>query len=218
MEKFQEKDLPLRGMLRLQKKGPQADAYIASCKPIWEQAIADGKLRNGTVFAIEDQIFVYYESTVTFHLEEYLPEIADYVFQWPGQAELRSYVPMMKYYQSLPMEEVADWKRLPGTVPTLSVSRMDIDKLQSYIFYHYQLQESRPGGNGRYLGIWGSEDWCVLYNQKNPEQPVQTQYKGKTSSFDCPDGCWREYMVPHFYTWPDGELYQQAAILLHVQE
>lgn len=217
MVKIQERDLPLRCVLRMQKKSQEADKYIADCLPVWEKAVADGKLLSGTVFTLEDQIFVYYECTVPFCIEEYLPKIGEYVYLWPGQAKPRPYIPMVKLYQSIPMEEVRDWKRKKPVTPYLRVSRMDIDKLQSYIFYHYQLQEEEPGHNGRYLGIWDSEDWCVLYNEENSERPIDTDYQGKLSTHDCPISQWHEYMTPHFIFWPDGEKYHDADILLHVQ-
>ena len=218
MERFQERALPLRGVLRMQAKEPDVLSYIATCQPYWEKAVAEGKLRNGTVFALQDQIFVYYESTVPFHPEEYLPEIHKYVHMWPGQEKLRPYVPMIKAYQSLPMEEVRDWKRLDGTRPSLMVSRMKLDMLQSYTYFHYLMQEELPGYSGRYLGIWFNEDWCVLYNQKEPDTPIDTDYKGKLATKTCPVNQWTEHMVPHFYQWPDGQLYQRGEIILHVQE
>lgn len=217
MERFQEKDLPLRCVLRMQEKAPTARSYIASCQHIWEQAVADGRLINGSVFAFEDQLFVYYESVVPFQLEEYLPQISEHVFMWPGQEKLRPYIPMVKLYQSLPMEEVRDWNRIRDPQPTLRISRMKLDTLQSYTYYHYLLQEEYPGCNGRYLGIWDIEDWCVLYNEKKPEGPIDTDYKGKLTTKVCPASQWRQYMDPHFYLWPDGELYQQAELILHVQ-
>ena len=218
MERFQEKDLPLRCVLRMQKKEPDTHCYIKSCLPLWEKAVADGKLRSGSVFVFQDQIFVYYESTVPFHIEEYLPDISNYVFLWPGQEKLRPYIPMVKLYQSLPMEEVRDWKRNGDTHPYLNISRMNLDLLQSYTYYHYQMQEEMPGHNGRYLAIWDSEDWCVLYNEDNTGGPIDTDYKGKLTSNLCPVRQWHEYMRPHFYRWPDGELYQRAEMILHVQE
>lgn len=218
MERFKERDLPLRGVLRMQAKEPDVLSYIATCQPYWEKAVAEGKLRNGTVFALQDQIFVYYESTVPFHLEEYLPEIDKYVYLWPGQEKLRPYVTMVKAYQSLPMEEVRDWKRLDGTRPSLMISRMKLDLLQSYIYYHYLMQEELPGYSGRYLGIWFNEDWCVLYNQQEPDTPIDTNYTGKLATKTCPVDQWTEHMVPHFYQWPDGQLYQRGEIILHVQE
>ncbi len=218
MERFKEQDLPLRGVLRMQVKEENTHAYIASCKPNWEKAVAEGKLRSATIFGFQDQLFVYYESTAVFRLEEYLPEISNYVQLWPGQENLRPYIPMVKLYQSLPMEEVRDWKRSEEVKPVLMISRMDIDKLQSYIYYHYLMQEEIPGHNGRYLGIWDSEDWCVLYNEKNPKRPIDTDYTGKLTTNLCPVDQWAAYMNPHFVRWPNGEIYQYGEILLHVQE
>ncbi len=218
MERFQEKELPLRGVLRMQVKDPDAHAYIRSCRHHWEKAVAEGKLRSASVFGFQDHIFVYYEATVPFHLEEYLPDIGSYVHLWPGQEKLRPYIPMVKLYQSLPMEEVRDWKRSGDTHPYLTISRMKLDMLQSYTYYHYQMQEEMPGHNGRYLGIWDSEDWCVLYNEDKPDRPIDTDYKGKLTSNLCPVARWHEYMKPHFNPWPDGELYQRADMILHVQE
>lgn len=218
MEHFPEKELPLRGVLRMQAKEPDTHSYIASCRYYWEKAVADGKLKSGAVFAFQDQIFVYYESTVPFHVEEYLPDIGNYVFLWPGQEKLRPYIPMVKLYQSLPMEEVRDWKRGEDTHPYLMISRMNLDLLQSYTYYHYMMQEELPGHNGRYLAIWDSEDWCVLYNEENPDRPIDTDYKGKLTTKQCPVEQWHEYMAPHFYKWPDGQLYQYAEMILHVQQ
>ena len=217
MARYQEKELPLRCTLRLQKKSSDTEAFIQGSLPLWQAAVKAGKLISGTVFALDDQIFVYYEARESFHLEEYLPGIEEYVFLWPGQDKLRPYVPMIKYYQSMPMEEVRDWNREENTIPRIMVNRMKLDKLQSYIYVHYLMQEEQPGRNGRFFSIWGSEDWCVLYNQDNPKRPIDTDYQGQLTTHNLPEERLVEYMMPHFHYWEDGKLQQQAEILLHVQ-
>lgn len=216
MELFQERPLPLRCVLRMQKKTAEADTYITSTLPTWEKAVADGALRSATIFTFMDQIFVYYESTKPFSLDDYLPEIAQYVYEWPSQETPHPYIPLIKYYQSLPMEEVRDWDTRERALPRLMISRMNLDKLQSYIYYHYLMQEEVPGYNGRYLGIWGSEDWCVLYEERDPERPIDTDYQGKLTTKECPLEKWQQYMNPHFNTWTDGTIYKYGEILLHV--
>lgn len=216
MEMFQERPLPLRCVLRLQRKTEEANTYILSTLPVWEKAVADGDLRSATIFTFMDQIFVYYESNKPFVLDEYLPEIGQYVHMWPSQETPRPYFPLIKYYQSLPMEAVKDWDLGDRAIPRLMISRMNIEKLQSYIYYHYLMQEEVPGYNGRYLGIWGSEDWCVLYDEKDPARPIDTDYQGKLTTKECPLETWQKCMNPHFNTWADGNIYQYGEILLHV--
>lgn len=218
MEKFKEKDLPLRCVLRMQKKDSSADEYIKTCQPLWDKAATDGRLRSGSVFTYDDQIFVYFECREVFDIKEYLPEIDKYVYPWPGQEKPRPYIPMVKVYQSTPMEEVRDWKRPKATVPRLTISRMNIDTLQEYTFWHYLMQEEIPGHYGRYLAIWDIEDWCVLYFEEDNRREIDMDYKGKLTTHETPVDKWAEYMNPHFYPWPDGKLYQTATILIHAQE
>lgn len=218
MERFKERDLPLRCVLRMQKKDSSADEYIKSCQPLWDKAAKEGKLRSGTVFTYDDQIFVYFECREVFDIYEYLPDIDKYVYSWPGQEKPRPFIPMVKVYQSSPMEEVRDWKRPKKVTPRLTISRMKLDTLQEYTFWHYLLQEERPGYNGRYLAIWDIEDWCVLYNEDEEIKEIDMDYAGKLDTDNAPVDDWTAYMIPHFYTWPDGKLYQNGVILVHAEE
>ena len=208
----------LRGFLRLQMKNDEAVKYIKSCKPNFKKALKDGKLQSVTVFTLDKQIFLYYESNATFEINDYLPEISSFVEMWPGQNELRPYVNMVKCYQSAPMETVPDWKEARiGHKPYVSISRMKLEKLDSYIFYHYQLQEEKPGDNGRYMAIWGNEEWFVLYGREGLDDIYASDYKGKLDTQNTPEN-WRETMLPHFYTWnKKGDVYRNGKIILHVE-
>jgi len=218
MERFKEKALPLRCVLRMQKKDSSADEYIRTCQPLWDKAVEEGRLRSGTVFTYDDQIFVYFECRKEFDIYDYLPEIDKYVYSWPGQEKPRPFIPMVKIYQSSPMEGVRDWKRPKKTVPRLTISRMNIDTLQEYTFWHYMMQEEMPGYNGRYLAIWDIEDWCVLYNEDEEKKEIDMDYEGKLKTKNTPADEWTDYMIPHFYPWPDGKLYQNGIILVHAEE
>lgn len=211
-------ELELRGVLRLQMKNDDAVKYIKSCRSNFRKAIKKDRLQCVTVFVLGDQIFLYYESNVPFEISDYLPEISEYVYMWPGQSELRPYVSMVKYFQSVPMEAVPDWKEArKGRKPYLSISRMKLDKLSSYIFYHYALQEEQPGSNGRYVAIWGNEEWCVLYGIKNSWDKYESEYVGKLDSKNVPEK-WRDTMVPHFNRWPVSDrIYRQGKIILNVE-
>ena len=210
--------LALRGTLRLQMKDTEAVKYIKSCKSAFKKALKEGKLQCVNVFTLDKQIFLYYESKVPFEINDYLPEISNFVEMWPGQKELRPYVPMTLYYQSTPMETVPDWKEARiGHKPYISISRMKIEKLESYIFYHYQLQEEKPGDNGRYLAIWGNEEWCILYGREGIDSKYNAEYKGKLDTANTPKN-WRDTMLPHFYEWNrKGDVYRNGKLILSIE-
>ena len=137
MERFKEKECPLRCVLHMQKKNSAADEYIKTCRPLWDKAVEDGKLCSGTVFTYDDQIFVYFECREVFDIDKY-------VYRWPGQEKPRPFIPMVK--------------------------------------------------------------------------EIDMAYSGKLDTDNSPVGDWTAYMVPHFYNWPDGKLYQNGAILVHAEE
>ena len=182
--------------------------------------LADNRLYTFTVFRFENKnLFVYYECVdEEFAPTQLLPGIEAYLNTWPGEEAPRAFVPMTDIYHSyLPNEEEsAAWHRTERVVPTAQMSRMNKDRLSSYIFYHVQLQEETPGSNGKHLTIWANENVALLYNEKIEGTPVAYR-KGMLDTHQTPAD-WKGTMVPHFTYYNDGVLYHSAEVGLTLSE
>jgi hypothetical protein len=70
-----------------------------------------------------------------------------------------------------------------------------------YIFYHYQLQEERPGGGDKYSRIFLSDDIAFFYGEV-PEVIEPVYYLGSLSTHNTPpDREWQNIMNEHFIPW-----------------
>lgn len=195
--------------------------YVKTEKQHIETLLRDGKIYTVTVFSYDNQnLFIYYECAGNNELSptDLFPGITVFMETWPGEAETRWFIPMIDIYHSMlpDEEEEAAWHRTQPATPKASMSQMKLDKLSSYTFYHYQLQEEKRGGNGRHMSIWQSEHIALLYSEAPDERGFSAK-PGILTTKHTPSN-WRDVMVPHFITFDDGELYHYADIVLTLSE
>ena len=104
------------------------------------------------------------------------------------------------FHYSKPMT-AQQWKRkVENKKPYVRLGRLLPDKISSYIYYHYQLQEERPGDNkkgNRYGVIYLHRDFLLFYSELPGE--METEPHAPTlSTHDSPREIWGEVMQPHF--------------------
>ena len=196
-------------------------SYIATEKTHIEELLRSGKIYTVTVFAYDNQnLFVYYECVGTQILTplDLFPGIASYMQPWPGEADVRYFVPMIDVYHSMQPDEQEEmsWHRTEHARPKAMMSRMKMDLLSSYTFYHVQLQEEKPAANGKHLSIWSSEHIALLY-QEAPDTGYTDPKPGKLTTANTPAN-WTEVMIPHFEYFEDGQLYHAAEVVFTMSE
>ena len=211
-------------MKRFCYRGQYHDSAVLDFIPTMEENIKDllraGKLFTATVFSFDyDNLFVYFECVdEPLSPLDLLPGIEKYMNEWPGEAQKRWFVPMIDVYHSIQPEgdEVEHWHRKVHATPKGQMSVMNLEKLSSYTFFHFQLQEEKPASNGKHLSIWSSENVALLYGE-TPDEGLKNPHKGILDTQNTPGG-WAALMRPHFVIRPDGEIYHAATVLLTLSE
>ena len=210
-----------RFCFRGQYKDEAVLSYVATQKQHIEGLLREGKIYTVTVFSYDNQnLFVYYECAGEEALTptDLFPGITAFMQPWPGEADVRWFVPMIDIYHSMQpnVEEEAAWHRTEPAKPKANMSQMKLDLLSSYIFYHVQLQEEKPAHNGKHMSIWQSEHIALLYHE-SPDTGYQNPQPGKLTTKHTPSN-WRDVMVPHFNYFDDGQLYHSAEVVFTLSE
>lgn len=101
------------------------------------------------------------------------------------------------FHYSKPMH-AQQWKRkLENKEPFVRQCRLLPDKISSYIYYHYQLQEELPGDGNRYGVIYLFRDNLLFYSEM-PNEPETEPHAPGLPTHDSPRAIWGEVMAPHF--------------------
>lgn len=101
------------------------------------------------------------------------------------------------FHYSKPMN-ARQWNRkLPNKEPFVRHCRLLPDKISSYIYYHFQLQEELPGNGNRYGIIFLFRDNLIFYSE-NPNEPETEPHAPGLPTHDSPRKIWDEVMAPHF--------------------
>jgi len=96
------------------------------------------------------------------------------------------------------------WKRkIENKKPIFQVIYLKPEMVSSYIFYHYQYQEERPGEYDKYGAIFIYGNLLVMYLE-TPEEKETEHYASKLSTKNTPTN-WGKLMAEHFAPWEDFE-------------
>ncbi len=209
--------------------------YRAQCRPGQEEAtIAAWRAREeslrtrqagrhvltASVFAFRDQFFLYYETVNPSLLPDTLAgEMDDLLESWPGGAAGRRFVPMMDIYHCGEPRSEEYWRRAtPPTEVRARITHLQPEMVSSYIFYHYQLQEEKPGNFDKYCLITIHENFLFFY-QEYPQVVESPPRIGKLTTTNTPPD-WQEVMFPHFRLWDDApageEIWRGVELIVHV--
>jgi hypothetical protein len=168
-----------------------------------------GEVMTASAFHWGQAFYLYWES-VQYPIEPdaLFADVLLHLQHWPGEVAPRAFVPMMDIFHGMPALNVAQWQRKHQNERVQGrVARLRPEQVSSYIFYHYQLQEERPGSFDKY-GIISIHENVLFYYQELPavvEQPAPT---GKLPTANTPDN-WHEVMLPHFLLWNDAPAGQE---------
>ncbi len=160
-------------------------------------------LKNASLFRYGKQIFLYFESIG----EEISPEdifdaSSDFLEECPGMDGPRYWVMMYDIFHYQAPQADKQWRpdELRGK-PVGRVVYLKPEMIASYIFYHYQYQEEKPGDGDKY-GIIGIHGNMLFFYLEEPTYHDRPAYKGTLSTNNTPDN-WSALMKEHFLCWPD---------------
>lgn len=167
--------------------------------------VIEGQLMTISMFKSEKNIFVYIECpNKIYEPEDLFSELTPFLANWPGEEQERKWIRMMDIYHCVEPVDNEHWKRkIPVENIIARVMRLKPEMLSSYIFYHWQLQEEKPGSWCKYCSIYLHENLTIMFNEV-PDPPETPPYKGKLDTMNTPDdSAWQPLMFEHCIPWED---------------
>ncbi len=218
----------------------QRTVYRAHAKPGRAEAACDqfnqrvkqieigldrGDLMTFSLFRWGTHFLAYWESIE----QEIAPEtlfgdMSDLLELWPRTAnqqspQPRTFAPMIDIFHCLEPESVEHWRRKQPIEGILGrIARLKPGMVSSYIFYHYQLQEEKPGSFDKY-GIISLHENLIFFYQELPAIVEEPRRRGKLTTNNTPPQ-WHDVMFPHFILWedvePGQEIWRELELVFHV--
>lgn len=138
-----------------------------------------------------------------FEPELLLPGADSVLSAWPGEPRRRLFVPMADIFHYQRPADGDHWRRTRQTESYGRIARLKPDKVSSYVFYHYQYQEEKPGDGDKY-GIIGLNENLLFFYAERPSTVEPAPYEGTLTTQNTPSD-WGAVMQPHFIEWPDKQ-------------
>lgn len=195
-----------RSVYRAQALAGQEQAAVAALQARAASASLGtgvGDLLTLSVFRLGNHLFAYWESIGRVVTPETLfAAMGDTLAAWPGTDAPRYFVPMTDIFHWQTPADVEHWRRkTPVERVSGRLAQLKPEMASSYIFYHYQLQEERPGSVDKVGQISLHEDLIFFY-QEVPSIVETPAIPGKLTTNNTPDH-WQDVMFPHFNLWED---------------
>jgi hypothetical protein len=187
--------------IALDGRADDAQRALASARDRLQRAVDDGRVLTASAFRYREHFFTYAEciGTPIAH-EELFGEITECAL-WPDRRA--RFIPMMDIFHCGVPWTVDYWRRrAPIEKVEAHVIRIIPEKLASYIFYHYQLQEEQLGSFDKFAVI-ALNDNLLFYYKEHPfvvEPPLRP---GMLQTKNTPDP-WHPLMITHFQPWPEA--------------
>ncbi|MCR2803896.1 hypothetical protein [Paenibacillus soyae] len=187
------------------RPGIVPEAYFRDALPELAQRMEMREARRLSLFRCADALFLYYES-VTEDVDPHalFGHCEAALEAWPGEDMLRRWVPMMDiFHYQRPVSE-KHWRRTdPNAKPFARIARLRPEQVASYVFYHYQYQEEKPGDGDKFGMIALHENVMFFYSER-PATIEPPPYEGKLSTTETPVD-WAAAMLPHFIPWEGSQ-------------
>ncbi|THF76278.1 hypothetical protein E6C55_19470 [Cohnella fermenti] len=192
------------------------------------------------MFAYGDEWFFYCESES--EEEELTPdslfaEASEWLAAWPGGAGggalgeraggereetrgVRHWAPMTDiFHYQRPVSREHWQRRNPERTPFGRMAVLKPEEIASYVYYHYQYQEERPGDGDKY-GIIGLHENVLFFYSELPATVEPAPYEGKLKTKLRPDD-WQAVMDPHFVLWegakPEERVWRRLTLVLETR-
>ncbi|WP_379145423.1 hypothetical protein [Paenibacillus sp. sgz500992] len=176
---------------------------------------------NLSLFACSHQLFLYYECLEeAVPPESLLPEASERLAVWPGGEQGRRWAPLADIFHYQQPVSAQHWERSNAAgEPYGRLALLKPGEAASYVYYHYQYQEERPGDGDKY-GIIGLHENMLFFYAEQPATREPAPYEGRLKTTLTPDN-WAEIMEPHFIKWegtPAGQdIWRKLDLVLEVR-
>jgi hypothetical protein len=183
---------------------PAVDAALRGHAEALRVRVDAGELLTVSAFRRGADVFVYHESVGSpIDVHDLFAGALPLLTPWPDGGALRHFVPMLDIFHCGEPLSLEYWRRKqPVERYEGKVIRLRPEKVASYIFYHYQMQEEKPGSFDKY-GIIGIHENLLFFYLEKPFVLESPPKPGSLSTKNTPDN-WHEVMFPHFQPWVDS--------------
>jgi len=163
------------------------------------RAKKNNEVTNLSLAIFNDKIFMYFESENSNINPEDI--VSENIVPYPDGKLWEQMMDIFHYSKPLSKEH---WTRkTENKKPIFRLIYLKPEMVSSYIFYHYQYQEERPGECDKYGAIFLYGNLLVMYLE-DPEEKETEHYGGILSTKNTPTN-WAELMTGHFARWQDFE-------------
>ena len=157
-----------------------------------------------SVFRFHRNLFFYYECAAALRTpDELFPALNTHLETVPFAEEKRHYVRMNEVFHYNRPTENDPWRDKEQGQPFGRLNRLRPEMISSYIFYHNQLQEEKPGCGDKY-GLIALNENLMFFYEERPYRIEKALYKGRLDTHNTPGG-WGELMAQHFLPWEDTD-------------
>lgn len=173
------------------------------CKDDIDKLIKDRVLMTVSLYRWKNQLFLYYECIEKDVAPDFfLGGISRLLEERPAIDGKEKWIPMIDIFHfDIPLDE-AQWKRsLPVEKRAGRLAKIKPEKLSSYIYYHYMLQEAKRDKGNKYCVI-GLHENFIFHYEEHPEEFAKSSFVGKLETGMQVEN-WDDLMYPHFVQWTD---------------
>lgn len=169
--------------------------------PVLQNKMKEFSSSHLSLFHFGTQLFLYYESPfLSVDPHELFPHCEDGLETWPGTDKPRKWVPMIDiFHYQKPVNESHWLRKNPSAKPYARIAHLKQEEMASYVFYHYQYQEEKPGDGDKY-GIIALHENLMFFYSEDPATVETPPYSGSLSTSNTPSD-WAGTMEPHFIPW-----------------
>ena len=183
------------------------EEFIAKDTFIIQKRQDNGQLITISLFRFHEHLFLYDECVgIEISPSKLFLSLDKQLYSWPGKQEIK-WSPMSDIFHGSQPLDLAQWQR--GQKVEKYVARIGFlkpEKISSYIYYHYQLQEEQPPHMlvNKYMLIGLSRNILFLYDEK-PATKGDLSYQGSLDTSNTPANweTWQQIMRSHFILWDD---------------
>ena len=198
-----------RSLYRAQVEDGNKELFVVvleEARQAWRRELMRQGALACSLFAKDESLFLYLESEGECFKWEWPDACKEMLETWPGDSGVRRYaVPMLDiYHDGEPEPSSARRDGQTACERIGSLARLRPEMYGSYIFYHFALQEEKPGSfNPTYM--IGAHETLIFSYQERPAPVGGTVAPRRTWPAAVAPANWHEIMLPHFIPWSDGE-------------
>ena len=159
----------------------------------------DERIITASAANFEDMTFLYFESKdATLTADDV---VSGDLKQYPNG---ENWFEMNEIFHYFTPEDDSEWERkIKDKKAWFRINQLNRDKVASYIYYHFDHQNTNQFDVDKFFSIYIFGDYIVMYGETPTENVTWEEIKGRRYEPENP--LWDQIMNEHFKAWPDNE-------------